>query len=175
MSETKLVGVVVSRDLKWFKNTSYICGKARNKLWILRRMLKLDLNIHQMFDVYTKEVRSILEMAVPVWQSGLTRQQAAYIESIQKIAMRIILQEGYDDYQSACQIFGALTLEERRTNLCYKFARKNLNSENSFFTRVGTTVKTRQKNIKVREFKCNFGRFSKSSLPYLATLLNSKT
>ena len=110
----------------------------------------MDLNIHQMFDVYTKEVRSILEMAVPVWQSGLTRQQAADIESIQKSAMRMILQEGYFDYQSACQIFGALTLEERRTNLCYKFARKNLNSENSFFTRVGTTVKTRQKSIKVR-------------------------
>ena len=89
--------------------------------------------------------------------------------------MRIILQEGYDDYQSACKTLGALTLAERRTNLCYKFARKNLYSENSFFTRVGTTVNTRQKNIKVREFKCNFGRFSKSSLPYLATLLNSKT
>ena len=60
MSEPKLVGVVVSRNLKWFKNTSYICEKARSKLWILRRMLKLDLNTHQMFDVYTKEVRSIL-------------------------------------------------------------------------------------------------------------------
>ena len=60
MSEAKLVGVVVSRNLKWFKNTSYICEKARSKLWILRRMLKLDLNTHQMFDVYTKEVRSIL-------------------------------------------------------------------------------------------------------------------
>ena len=174
MSETKLVGVVISRDLKWFKNTSYICQKARSKLWILRRMLKLDLNIHQMFDVYTKEVRSILEMAVPVWHSGLTKQQSVDIESIQKIAMRIIMQEDYVDYQSACHRFGALTLEERRTNLCYKFARKNLKSENSFFTRVGTNVQTRQKGEKVREFKCNFGRFKNSSLPYLATLLNSK-
>ena len=77
VSDIWLVGMVVSQDLKWFKNTAYICQKARQKLWILRRMLKLDLDIYQMFDVYTKEIRSILEMAVPVWHSGLTNQQSS--------------------------------------------------------------------------------------------------
>ena len=57
LKETKLVGVIVSEDLKWYKNTLYICQKARQMLWILRRMVKLHLNIHQMFDVYIKEVR----------------------------------------------------------------------------------------------------------------------
>ena len=84
VSETKLVGVVLSQDLKWNKNTSYICQKARSKLWILRRLLKVELDINQMFDVYSKEIRSILEMAVPVWHSGLTRQQSSEIENIQK-------------------------------------------------------------------------------------------
>ena len=32
MSETTLLGVIVSNDLKWVKNTSYICLKARRKL-----------------------------------------------------------------------------------------------------------------------------------------------
>ena len=32
----KLVGVMVTQDLKWSQNTEYICGKARKKLWILR-------------------------------------------------------------------------------------------------------------------------------------------
>ena len=173
ISDTRLVGVVLSQDLKWFKNTEYICQKARNKLWILRRLLNMDLDIHQMFDVYTKEIRSILEMAVPVWHSGLTNQQTADIESIQKVAMRIILQNKYITYQLACQTFSALTLSERRTKLCTKFATKNLRNENSFFTKVGTNVQTRQKSNLVREFKCNFGRFFKSSLPYLARLINS--
>ena len=31
MSETKLVGVIVSQDLKWNKNTTYICNKARKR------------------------------------------------------------------------------------------------------------------------------------------------
>ena len=172
VSDTRLVGVVVSQDLKWFKNTSFICQKARNKLWILRRMLKLDLDIYQMFDVYTKEIGSILEMAVPVWYSGLTNQQIMDIESIQKVAMRIILQDKYINYQLACQTFLAQTLADRRTKLCSKFASKSLKSENSFFTRVGASVETRQKSDLVKEYKCNFGRYFNSPLPYLARLLN---
>ena len=66
LQSTKLLGVIDSENLKWYKNTEYICTKAIQKLWLLRRMLNLDLSIYQMFDVYTKEVRSILELAVPV-------------------------------------------------------------------------------------------------------------
>ena len=133
----------------------------------------MDLNIHQMFDVYTKEIRSILEMAVPVWHSGLSNQQTADIESIQKVAMRIILQNKYTNYQLACETLTAQTLAERRIKLCTKFARKNLKSENSFFTKVGTNVETRQRSDLVKEFKCNFVRYFKSSLAFLARLLNS--
>jgi hypothetical protein len=171
--DTRLVGVVVSQDLKWFKNTAYICQKARNKLWMLRRMLKFNLNIYEMFDVYTKEIRSLLEMAVPVWHSGLTNQQIDDIESVQKVAMRIILQEKYINYQLACQTLSAQTLADRRVKLCSKFASKNLKRDNSFFTKVGTNVETRQTSDLVKEFKCNFGRFYKSSLPYLARLINA--
>ena len=132
----------------------------------------MDLDIHQMFDVFTKEIRSILEMAVPVWHSGLTKQQTSDIESVQKVAMRIILQDQYDNYESACQKLSSQTLSERRTKLCYKFASKNLKSDNSFFTKLETNIETRQKSNQVKEFKCNFGRYYKSSLPYLARLLN---
>ena len=164
---------MVCQDLKWFKNTAYICQKARQRLWILRRMLKLDLDIYQMFDVYTKEIRSILEMAVPVWHSGLTNQQTDDIESIQRVAMRIILQENYINYQSGCITFSAQTLADRRIKLCSKFASKNFKSENSLFTNVGSSVNTRQKSDLVKEYSCNFGRFYKSPLPYLARLLNA--
>ena len=87
----RLVGVLVTQDLKWFQNTKFICEKARSKLWILRRMQALELNQFQLFDVYTKEIRSILEMAVPVWHPGLTKQQTKDIEAIQKISFKIIL------------------------------------------------------------------------------------
>ena len=112
-------------------------------------------------------------MAVPVWHSGLTNQQTSDIESVQKVAMRIILQDQYDNYESACQTLSTQTLSERRTKLCSKFASKNLKSDNSFFTKLETNFETRQESDQVKEFKCNFGRYYKSSLPYLARLLNA--
>ena len=41
VEEIKLVGVVVSQTLKWYKNSEYICQKARQKMWLLRRWLNL--------------------------------------------------------------------------------------------------------------------------------------
>ena len=137
-------------------------------------MQSLELNQFQLFDVYTKEIRSILEMAVPVWHPGLTKQQAKDIEPIQKISFKIILQHNYKNYELACKYFNTITLEERRIKLCYRFARKNLKSDHSYFTKLVKNVNTRNKSgMKVKEIKCNYDRYRKSSIPYLASLLNT--
>ena len=52
IKETKLVGVMVTQYLRWQRNTDYICGKARAKLWIIRRLLEFNLDIKTLFDVY---------------------------------------------------------------------------------------------------------------------------
>ena len=137
-------------------------------------MLKVDLDIHQMFDVYSKEVRSILEMAVPVWHPGLTRQQSTDIENVQKMAMKIILQDKYVSYPLACSTLATKTLEERRLQLCAKFAAKNVKSSNSFFTKLNPSVNTRQPSNLVKEYRCNTVRYQKSSLPFLASLINTR-
>ena len=77
VTEKTLLGVVVSNDLKWTKNTTFICEKARRKIWILKRMLPFNFTHFELFDVYQKEVRTILEYASPVWHSGLTRHQTS--------------------------------------------------------------------------------------------------
>ena len=113
-------------------------------------------------------------MAVPVWHPGLTKLQSKEIENVQKISFKIILQHRYKNYDLACKNFNTTTLEERRTKLCYRFAKKNLKSGNSYFTEVAKNMKTRNSSITtVKEVKCNFERFSKSSIPYLARLLNT--
>ena len=38
VSHLKLVGVVVSEDLRWERNTEYICKKSMQRMWTLRRM-----------------------------------------------------------------------------------------------------------------------------------------
>ena len=173
ISETTLLGVVITSNLSWGQNTEFICQKARKKLWVLRRLLSFGLNIYELFDVYTKEVRSILEMAVPVWHPSLTKRQSKDIESIQKLAFKIILQAKYNNYSYACNLFSTETLQSRRVKLCSRFASRNLKSENSMFTKISPNVKTRHQRKLVKEYKCNTNRYQKSSMPYLAKLLNN--
>ena len=170
--QTKLVGVIISETLSWQANTEYICNKARKKLWLLRRMVKLDLDTYLLFDAYTKEVRSILELAVPVWHSSLTRRQTLDIERVQRVAFKIILGPLYISYKQACEYLYTQTLEERRMKLCLKFAKKNLNSENCMFEKNNQMFNTRQPTRIVKEYRCRTGRYYKSSIPYLARLLN---
>ena len=70
------------------------------------------------------------------------------------------------------QIFDTTTLANRREKLCESFAIKNLKSENSFFSLVNRNLDTRSKPRKVKEFRCRTTRYQKSSLPYMAKLLN---
>ena len=173
VSETTLLGVIISDDLKWSKNTSFLCTKARQKLWILRRIQLLDLNAMQLFDAYKKEIRSVLEYAVPVWHSGITRKENSEIEGIQKLAFRIILKQSYTSYSRACNFFGTETLEQRRQNICLKFALKNVKSSQSLFEAAPFDERLRQRGRVVKEYQCIFMRFERSSLPYLARLINS--
>ena len=65
ITQTRLLGVVLSSDLKWSANTDFICTKAIKKMWTLRRMKLLDVEPLLILDVYEKEIRSVLELAVP--------------------------------------------------------------------------------------------------------------
>ena len=46
-------------------------------------MKESGLTDSELVDAYKKEVRSLLELAVPVWNSGLTKNQCVQIERVQ--------------------------------------------------------------------------------------------
>ena len=165
---------MVSQDLKWQKNTDFICTKASQKLWIMRRLKKFKLNITQLLDVYQKEVRSILEYAVPVWSSGITLKQSNQIEKIQKVAFRIILGHSYMNYEVACTLLSMEPLYIRRIQLCINFGKKDLKKNNSLFKKSSKNIHTRSAPKLVDEYKCRTKRYENSSLPYLARLLNKQ-
>ena len=62
----KLLGVVLRSDLKWYDKTSNVCKKGYLRLWILRRLKRLGATKHELLDIYYKQFRSVLELAVPV-------------------------------------------------------------------------------------------------------------
>ena len=174
VSEVKLVGVIVSNDLKWQKNTDFICLRARQKLWVLRRLKKFNMEISRLADVYKKEIRCLLEYAVPVWHSSLTIKQSNQIERVQKEAFRIILEHNYINYEVACTLLVMEPLDIRRVQLCLKFAKKDLKREQTLFTRDFKTNHTRSNSKLVKEIRCRTNRYAKSSMPFLSKLLNSQ-
>jgi hypothetical protein len=70
VKQTKLLGIIVSDDLRWAHHVEYMCQRAYKKVWLLRRMKIIHLDQEIMLDFYCKEVRSILEFGVACWNSG---------------------------------------------------------------------------------------------------------
>ena len=157
---------------RWRKRRKRLRKRKKRRRKISR--IRNDLSVQELFDVYAKEVISILEYAVPVWHGGLTRRQSSEIESVQKLAFRIILRQSYTTYADACAFFNTNSLEQRRRTLCLRFARKNMKSNNSFFVPFVPHPGLRERSKLVQEYKCNTARFRRSSLPFLSSLLNSQ-
>ena len=101
--KAKILGITISDDLRWNYNSKYIVDKAMGRVWILRRMKNLGLTNDVIYDVYIKEIRSILEFGVPVWNGGLSEENSNDIEKVQKIVFKILLMNKYSRYEDACK------------------------------------------------------------------------
>ena len=146
--EMKILGVIPQPNLKWAANTAFICKKAYKTIWQIRRMKILGLDSFSILDYYMKEVRVHLELAVPVWHSGLTLKQAADIERVQHVAVGVML--GTVPYAQACATLGR---------------------HNDFF-KLEKEVNPSSRSVAYREHFCRKKRFYKSPLPFLTRLLN---
>ena len=99
--------------------------KAYKRLWSLRRFKGMGATTEDLKDVYTKQVRSLLELAVPAWNGALKQNDNQDIERVQKTALHIMLRESYVSYRNALGGVSLESLGERRHKLCLKFAKKN--------------------------------------------------
>ena len=50
IEKTKLLGIYLTSDLKWKENCKQIFKKAMAKMWLLRRLKKLDLDLELILD-----------------------------------------------------------------------------------------------------------------------------
>ena len=128
----------------------------------------------QLLDVYIKQVRSVLELAVPVWHSSLTVADKLSIERVQKAALQIVLGKDYTSYSSACESTNLKSLEERRLQLCKKFGIKAMkNQKHTKWFKVNPKVsRTRQQQPYLCPVVSRTRRFENSPISYLTKLLN---
>ena len=113
VDEFKLLGITLKSDLKWNTNTQNISSKAYKRLWTLRRLKANGASDSDLLEVYEKQVRPVLEFSVPVWHSGITKKESKDIERVQKCAIRIILQDRYQNYTQALNKTHLKRLSER--------------------------------------------------------------
>ena len=126
VEETKLLGTIVSNDLKWGKNTENIVKRANKRMELLRRISTFGASWNELKNIYILYIRSLLEQSCTVWNSGLTEEDKQDLERVQKSALKNILQENYDTYENALKILDLESLSERREYLCLQFAKKCL-------------------------------------------------
>ena len=178
VSQAKLLGVIISDDLKWDLNTDHIVKKANKRMELLRKVAKFSTSIEDKRTIYILYIRSILEQSSVVWHSSLTRENCEDLERVQKCAVKVILgkeYEKFETYEDALSKANLESLENRREELCKKFATKCLKNEKtrSMFP---TNLKTHKMSTRDEEsFDVKFahtGRLQNSAIPYMQRLLN---
>ena len=129
MKQAKLLGVIVTDDLRWDENTSYIMKNAYARMELLHKIAEFGASIEEKKNIYYLYIRSVLEQACVVWNSGLSMENIEDLERVQISSVKIILGNKYEDYISSHESLSIDTLADRRHTLCVKFALKTLKHE----------------------------------------------
>ena len=175
VEQYKLLGIVVQSDLRWFANTQYMCSRGYARLWMLRRLKLVGANTEELLDVYQKQVRSMMELAVPVWEPNLTVAESMQIERVQKAAFSIILGDEYFSYKQALSTLAVDTLSSRRQKLSLNFAKKSYKHtkyQTWFRPNDGDAPNTRADKTVLKPVHTRTDKYHDSPLPYLTRILN---
>ena len=176
IKEAKLLGTHITDDLKWNKNTAELVKKAYIRMQLLNRAAGFTTNINDLKSIYLTFVRSILEQSAVVWHSSLSVKNRKDLERVQKTALKIILGNRFTTYKNGLKELKMNTLDERRKQICLKFAKnclKNEKLQNMFpknESRHGMNLRTKNK-FKLNKLRTN--RYKKSAIPYMQELLNN--
>ena len=123
ISDAKLLGTMITSNLSWNKNTRNLITESNKRMQFLHRAKKFTNNVSDLKKIYMLQVRSKLDQSAVVWHSSITKKNSGDLERVQKSALKVILGEKYDNYKDALKLIGLDSLEERRENLCLKFAK----------------------------------------------------
>ena len=88
--EHRILGIIVQDDLRWNSQVQQMVGKATRTTWVLRRMRAMGVDQRTMVAYWKAEGRVHLELACPVWHSGLTLAQSSDLDRAQRMAMAAI-------------------------------------------------------------------------------------
>ena len=82
VEEVRLLGLILRSDMRWVSNTENMVKRASTRLWLLRRLKFLGASSEDLVDIYTKQIRCILELAAPAWQGGISQAEKQDLERV---------------------------------------------------------------------------------------------
>ena len=174
LPEAKVLGVWLTEDLTWSKNTKEICKNAYSRISMITKLKYVGVSIEDLLDIYVLFIRSLLEYCCVLWHSNLTNENQNDLERVQRTCLKIILGDMYVSYAAALEMTNLKTLGARREDRCADFAKKCL--KNPRLSHYFPTNPTRSPKVrKTEKFVVNFAKtktYRMSSVPYLQRKLN---
>ena len=177
VKETKLLGTYITDDLKWDRNTEEIVKSAWKRMQLLCKTASFTSNMNDLKNIYFTFIRSILEKSAVVWHSSLLKKNRLTLERVQKAAVKIILKNRYTNYEKGLEILNMDSLDERRRQLCIKFAKNCMKNEklNGMFKKKKDLHQMKKRYRKEYEERMSKTmRYKRSAIPYLTNLLNTE-
>ena len=173
VKETCLLGVKITDDLKWLKNTASLVSRCYQRMVILRNLSTFHVPVEELVNIYCLYIRSVAEQSCVLWSSSITSGEEYDLERIQKVALRIILQSDYIDYSNALYITNLHTLKARRSILSKRFALKCTKNEKTrdMFPLNLNNINTRHPE-KYSVTKAKTSRLANSAIPTMQRQLN---
>ena len=114
IDSTKLLGTIITNDLKWDSNCKSLVKKANSRMELLRKFSSFGLDQVELKNIYVIFIRSVLEQSATVWHSSLTEENKNDLERVQKSAVRIIMGNKYKGYIKSLETLELETLDERK-------------------------------------------------------------
>ena len=166
----KLLGVMISNDLKWHSHVEYICAKASKRLHFLKLLKRASLSPDDLLYFYKSIIRPVVEYASAVWNSSINKGQRAAIERIQTRALKII--HSNMDADDALTYTNLESLDERRSRLSQHMFNSMLNQNNCLHhllpnKRDNVVIdRLRHSHLKYEPLRARTTRYQNSFLPY---------
>ena len=174
VQDTTILGLIISNDLSWRKNTDHLVKKANIRLIMLRNLVQVPVSTKDLVMIYCQYIRVILEFNSNVWFSSITKEESQDIERVQKNVCKLLLKNEYMSYEDALHKLNLDSLEERRDKLALKFAKSStkLDEMNDLF-KVHTKSKYDMRSTAKYDVKfAAKSRLFNSAVPTMQRMLN---
>ena len=153
----KFLGVQISDNLSWFKNTTGLVKRAQQRLYFLRKLHQASLPPSILTTFYRGAVESVLTYAISTWFSSCSAADKKALQRVVRSAEKVIgasLPSVQDIFQSRCR------------NRAQKIVRDPSHPLNNFF-------KLLPSKKRYRSLRCSTTRLRNSFLPQAVRMLNA--